>query len=241
MLSLPLQTLLAVLREGEINVQGLLPWGSNYTFLVRVRGNGQEAPAVYKPTRGERPLWDFPPHTLAQREVAAYVISQALGWDLVPPTVLRSDGPHGPGALQLFVDADPETHYFNMGPGDRADLHRVALFDILVNNADRKGGHIVRDAGGRLWVIDHGICFHAEPKLRTVIWDFAGQPIPEALLADVRAFRERLESDGELQASLRELLSPAEVRALKRRADAVLRAPCYPQPGPGRNTPWPPL
>lgn len=238
---LPLNTLFTVLQAGEIRIEGRLPWGSNYTFLVTVTSEAHELQAVYKPTRGERRLWDFPSDTLAQREVAAFVVSQALGWGIVPPTVMRSDGPHGPGSLQLYVDADVETHYFNMGPADRADLRKVALFDLLVNNADRKGGHVFRDPDGKLWVIDHGICFHADPKLRTVIWDFAKQPIPAALLDDVRSFRRQLQAGSEVHASLADLLSPAEIRALKHRTDWLLRTQGYPQPGPGRNFPWPPL
>ena len=171
----------------ELKGQFLL--GSNYTFLVTVHHAGLELPAVYKPSRGEKPLWDFPDNTLAKREVAAYLVSEALGFRFVPCTVLRDDMPlYGPGSLQQYIEYDPEYHYFNFSDEDKARLGPVVLFDLLVNNADRKGSHVLIENGSRrLWAIDHGLCFHEEEKLRTVLWDSAGQEIPP----DLRATLER--------------------------------------------------
>jgi uncharacterized repeat protein (TIGR03843 family) len=236
-----LQAMLTLLQEGELEIQGLLPHGSNYTFLVFASDGTQKTLAVYKPTQGEQPLWDFPEETLALREVAAFLVSETLGWCFVPPTVYRDAGPHGPGSLQFYIHAQPESHYFNMAAEQKGDLRRVALFDLLINNADRKGGHVFKDTAGKTWVIDHGICFHAQPKLRTVIWDFAGERIPEELLADVQQLRERLDTDRDLKTAVNSLLTPLEVSALRRRADKLLTARRYPEPGPGRNYPWPPL
>jgi uncharacterized repeat protein (TIGR03843 family) len=236
-----LETLLLLLQEGRLEVQGLLPNGSNYTFLAVITRGDMRALAVYKPTRGEQPLWDFPEETLAYREVAAYLTSDVLGWNFVPPTVYRTEGPHGPGSLQYFIQAQPDCHYFTFSNEEKAELPRVALFDLLINNADRKGGHILRDTDGKLWLIDHGICFNAQPKLRTVVWDFGGQPIPGGLLDDVRAFRRRLDDDADMLTAYNSLLAPNEVAALRRRADRLLNNRKFPEPGPGRNYPWPPL
>ncbi len=172
----------ADLAEGELDLLGLLPGSSNYTFLARL---GDEGPlVVYKPRRGESPLWDFPSGTLCTRETAAYEVCTALGWSYVPPTILR-DGPHGIGMVQQFIEHDPKYHAFNLTPEHDAELKEIALFDLIVNNADRKGGHVLRDANGQLWAIDHGVCFHVQPKLRTVLWDYIGEPIrrrrPEAI------------------------------------------------------------
>jgi uncharacterized repeat protein (TIGR03843 family) len=235
------ETLLMLLQEGQLELQGLLPNGSNYTFLAFATHGERRTLAVYKPTRGEQPLWDFPEETLAYREVAAYLTSEALGWDFVPPTVYRTKGPHGPGSLQYFIQAQPDCHYFTFTNEDKAGLPRVALFDLLINNADRKGGHIIKDQTGKLWLIDHGICFNTQPKLRTVVWDFGGERIPSDLLTDLADFRERLDTDKDLRAAYNSLLSPAEVNALARRADRLLSTRLFPEPGPGRNYPWPPL
>jgi uncharacterized repeat protein (TIGR03843 family) len=230
---------LALLSGGSLELKGQFTWGSNYTFLVQVTQGDQRCAAVYKPARGERPLWDFPEGTLAQREVAAYIVSRELGWDLVPPTVLRPDGPAGPGSLQLFVDADPERHYFTFSDAEKQRLRPVAVFDLLVNNADRKGGHVLLGESDHLWLIDHGVCFHVEDKLRTVIWDFVGQPIPSELLAALRRVRPALEDGGRLRAELEGLLSFGEIDALRARADRLLRAKRFPPPGAGRPYPWP--
>jgi uncharacterized repeat protein (TIGR03843 family) len=236
-----LQAMLTLLQEGELEIQGLLPYGSNYTFLVFVSDSAQKTLAVYKPTQGEQPLWDFPEETLAMREVAAFLVSETLGWCFVPPTVYRTTGPHGPGSLQFYIHAQPESHYFNLATEAKSDLRRVALFDLLINNADRKGGHVLKDPSGKMWVIDHGICFHVQPKLRTVIWDFAGEPIPDELLADVQELRTRLDHDKDLKTAIHSLLAPLEISALRRRADKLLASRRYPELGPGRNYPWPPM
>jgi hypothetical protein len=209
--------------------------GSNYTFLVDVHYQDTTIRAVYKPSRGEQPLWDFPDNTLAQREVAAYLISEALGFHFVPLTTLREDGPYGPGSLQQYIEYDPEYHYFTFSDEDKQLLKPVVLFDLLVNNADRKGSHVFFDASHKLWVIDHGICFHEEDKLRTVIWDFAGQPIPDDLLSP-------LSSTQNWRALLKPYLSPGEVSRLGSRAEALLRSRVFPHPPPGRRAfPYPPI
>ena len=173
------------LAAGELEVLGRMHYASNATFLARVRNNGAEMAAVYKPRRGERPLWDFPNGTLCQREVATYELSAALGWGLIPPTVLR-DGPLGEGMVQRFVDHDPEEHYFTLLEQHADRFRRFAVFDVLVNNADRKGGHCLRSRpDGAILGIDHGLTFHPAWKLRTVIWDFAGERIDPVIADDV--------------------------------------------------------
>jgi uncharacterized repeat protein (TIGR03843 family) len=237
--SVTAQAALSVLHNGEVQVIGRFRWGSNYTFLAEVLYEGDTLPAVYKPTRGETPLWDFPIGSLAKREVGAFVTSKALGWDLVPPTVLRADGPAGGGSLQLFVDADPSDHYFTFTDEEKERLRPVATFDLLINNADRKGGHILITREGRIQLIDHGLCFHAEPKLRTVVWDFGGETIPEGLLADLETFHADLIKDQPLRRELSKCLTDAEMCALQDRAERLLREGRFPQPGPGRPYPWP--
>jgi uncharacterized repeat protein (TIGR03843 family) len=236
------ETVLSALREGEITVKGEFVWGSNYTFLAEIHYANETLAAVYKPSRGQRPLWDFAPATLAHREAAAYLASQSLGWNLVPPTVYRRRAPVGAGSLQLFVEHDPEYHYFNMTAEDRQRLRPVALFDVLINNADRKGSHILQDPQGHLWLIDHGLCFHEDDKLRTVIWDFAGEPIPKKLLDDLRAFRQALELSPEDNAGLRAHLSQAELLALAERLEILLTSARFPDPPEYRRAyPWPPV
>ncbi len=206
-----LDSVTELLRTSGVSVAGRLPWSSNLTFLVTLDPVGPEpvVHAVYKPGRGERSLWDFP-DGLYRREVVAYVLSEALGWGLVPPTVERFDGPFGPGSLQLFVAADYEQHYFTLfdAGGREAALRTVCAFDVVANNADRKSGHVLEGPDGRLWAIDHGLCFHQQPKLRTVIWDFAEESVPTGLLDDLT----RLASD--LPAELEGLLSASERAAL---------------------------
>jgi len=228
---------LAVLERGELSPLGVLPRSSNFTFLSRVRHADQELLAVYKPRAGETPLWDFPEGTLCLREVAAYVLAVALGWPRVPPTVLR-DGPQGPGSVQRFVDFDPQHHYFTMREERLDDFRRIALFDVIANNADRKSGHCLLAEDGEIFVVDHGVCFSTEPKLRTVIWDFVDEPIPADLLEDLRALKARLAA-GDVRERLRELLSPAEVAATERRLADLLDLGRFPEPGPGRPYPWP--
>jgi uncharacterized repeat protein (TIGR03843 family) len=217
-----------------------MPYASNSTFLAEVVSGASTTLAVYKPRRGEAPLWDFPEGTLCNREVAAYRLCTALGWPKVPPTVLR-DGPLGPGSVQLFVRADPDEHYFTLREGRLDDFRAVAAFDVVANNADRKGGHCLLDEDdGGIWLIDHGVCFSEEPKLRTVIWDFAGERVPAALLADVARVAEEL-CDGPANRALQDLLGEAEVVATRRRAEALAASGRFPRPGSGRPYPWPPV
>jgi len=230
---------LTTLINGMIHVEGQFMWGSNYTFLAQVKYESVELAAVYKPSRGERRFWDFPPGTLAAREVAAYLTAQSLGWDLVPPTVLRQDGPAGPGSVQLYVDLDQEHHYFTFSEEERQRLRPVAVLDVLINNADRKGGHILLASDDHIWLIDHGVCFHWEYKLRTVVWDFVGEPIPDHLLSDLQTFLDRFGADPSLQATYAGLLSKTEVEALVTRAERLLTERRFPQPGIGQAHPWP--
>jgi uncharacterized repeat protein (TIGR03843 family) len=231
---------LKLLKKGQIELVGQFMWGSNHTLLVNVNDGRESLEAVYKPQRGERPLWDFPAETLAGREVAAYLVSEALGWNLVPHTVFREDGPLGPGSLQLRVDHDPEQHYFTFNRETRERLRPVALFDLLINNADRKAGHILLDAAGKIWLIDHGISFHAEPKLRTVIWDFVGEVFSTDLLHEVEKLE--LQPGGQFYARLAPFLSPAELEALEARRRKLMATGCYPAPPEGeRAVPWPPV
>ncbi len=233
------ETLAAVLQRGEIELKGQFLLGSNYTFLVTVREADQEIAAVYKPVRGEQPLWDFPAHSLAARETAAYLVSEALGFGFVPPTVLR-DGPFGPGSLQQFIDYNPRYHYFNFKSADRQRLRPVALFDLLVNNADRKGSHLlIQKRTRRLFAIDHGLCFHVEDKLRTVIWDFAGEPFPADLLAALEGFRRAFDDHAQ---ALTPYLAPDEIAALARRLEALIADPVFPFPPADRRAfPYPPI
>ena len=235
--SKPYRDVMGLLERGELEPLGVLPQASNYTFLARVREGGDEMLAVYKPRDGEAPLWDFPDGTLCQREVAAYVLAETLGWPNVPQTVLR-DGPHGVGSVQRFVAFDPNQHYFTMREERADEFRRVALFDIVANNADRKAGHCLLDEMGDSFVIDHGVCFSDEPKLRTVIWDFVEEPIPEAMLADLRTLQPRLHS-GAARDRLAALLSKGEVIAVERRLADLIMLGRFPEPGPGRPYPWP--
>ena len=225
-----------ILRHGDLELKGQFTLGSNYTFLVDVHHEDKTVQAVYKPTQGEQPLWDFPENTLAGREVAAYLVSECLGFHLVPFTMLRNDGPYGAGSLQQFIEYDPEYHYFNFTEDDRQLLKPVALFDMLCNNADRKGGHVFfEEDTHKLFAIDHGICFHEENKLRTVLWDFAGQEIPGDLLS-------RLTFNPGLLADLQPYLSPRELSAFQARVEVILQKRRFPrQPRDRYAMPWPPL
>lgn len=242
---------LEILQKGELAIKGEFLWGSNYTFLAEARHKKGALSAVYKPTRGVRPLWDFPNASLARRETAAYLVSEALGWQLVPPTVLRRKGPLGAGSLQLFIEHDPEYHYFNFTEEDRQRLRPVVMFDLLLNNADRKGSHILLDPERHLWLIDHGLCFHVEEKLRTVIWDFVDEPFPTDLMEDVSRFEQDLKllqtesserNPAENLHLLRSYLSEAELEMLALRAQALLASGRFPAPDPARRQfPWPQL
>jgi uncharacterized repeat protein (TIGR03843 family) len=224
---------LDVLSRGALTVKGRLPDSSNATLLVEAVLDEVTLLAVYKPMRGERPLWDFP-RGLFRREIAAWHLSEALGWGLVPLTIPR-EGPYGEGSLQQFIHADFEQHYFTLRemPEHLETLQRVCAFDLIANNADRKSGHCLL-ADNAIYAIDNGLCFHVEPKLRTVIWDFAGQPVPEPALADLRRFVDR-----PVPEALRELLDPDECRALRARARALLRKGCFPGDRTGQGYPWP--
>jgi hypothetical protein len=230
----------ASLATGELEVLGALPDSSNAALLVRCHGPAGPVIAVYKPMRGEAPLWDFPDGTLHRREVAAYVTARELGWPHIPPTVLR-DGPEGPGSAQRFVETDPDHHYFTLENERAEDFRRVALFDLVVNNADRKGGHCLLGDDRTIWVVDHGVCFAEEPKLRTVIWSFVGEPIPPALVEDLQRVRADLGGGRGLRRELATLLAPEEVEATATRIDALLADGSFPAPGPGRPFPWPPI
>lgn len=232
---------LQLLANAEITAIDLAPEGSNYTFVAQLDGGeaGQWL-GIYKPRRGEIPLRDFPDGTLYKREYAAYVVSEALGWDFVPPTVVR-EGQHGVGTMQLFVASVRTENYFSFREQRVDDLQRMALFDALANNADRKGSHCLLGLDGRMWGIDHGLTFHHVPKLRTVIWDYQGTPIPQPLLADLDGFLIDLTRNGEAAQALAPLLHPVELEALAQRCRTLLTERTYPLPGPYRSVPWPPL
>jgi uncharacterized repeat protein (TIGR03843 family) len=224
----------AMLGRGEIDIEGRMPWSSNATFLVNVTCGDDTAQAIYKPTRGERPLWDFEPG-LHRRELAAYLLSEAMDLDLVPPTVIR-DGPLGEGSMQWFVDADHAQHYFTIHES-REDLHdrlrAVALFDLIANNTDRKSGHVLIDGDDHVWGIDHGLCFAADFKLRTVVWEFGGETIGD----DLVALAARI-ADG-VPLGIAALLDDDEVEAVRERARWVVDHPLFPVDSSGRRYPWP--
>jgi len=241
-MALDISAIMTALQKGNIQMQGQFLSGSNYTFMVTVHHAGMKFTAVYKPLRGEQPLWDFPVGTLCKREVAAYEVSEMLGWDLVPPTHFRRKGPIGSGSLQYYIEHDPEYHFFNFSQEDRQRLRPVALFDLLINNADRKGGHILKGEDGHLWLIDHGICFHEEDKLRTVVWDFAGEPIPEDLNAGLCRLIDLEEQNQGVTQRLAGLLRGAEISTLLMRARRLSQRGVFPTPqGNRRSYPWPPV
>jgi uncharacterized repeat protein (TIGR03843 family) len=223
-----------VLTCGEVDIEGRMPWSSNATFLVNISCGDDTARAIYKPLRGERPLWDFEPG-LHRREVAAYHLSEALDLDLVPPTVLR-DGPYGEGSLQWFVNVDHRQHYFTIHE-ERPDLHHtlrgVALFDLLANNTDRKSGHVLIDSQDHIWGIDHGLCFAADFKLRTVVWEFGGERIDTRLIGAARRIADRVPLE------VATLLADEEVAAMQKRAEWVVENPVFPVDQSGRRYPWP--
>lgn len=229
------QALLAnVLRTGEVEVIGRMPWSSNATYLCDVVCGDATVRAIYKPRRGERPLWDFP-SGLDHREVAAYELSEALGWDLVPLTVLR-EGPLGLGSVQQFIDAEFEQHYFTLYENEdhHPQLRAMCAFDLVGNNTDRKSGHCLLGRDGRIRGIDHGLMFHHEFKLRTVIWEFGGEPVPAPILEAVDGL-----AAAELPDPLAALLDPLERDAVRTRARALVRAGHFPIDETGRRYPWP--
>ncbi|MFG3033129.1 SCO1664 family protein [Streptomyces sp. NPDC048253] len=256
-----------LLARGELTVRGRIRDASNAALYCTVAHEGREAACVYKPVAGERPLWDFPDGTLAQREVAAYEVSEATGWGLVPPTVLR-EGPYGEGMCQLWIETAPEADllalvdaqepepgwraigFAEVGEGrtallvhaDDERLRRLAVLDAVINNADRKGGHLLPTADGRLYGIDHGVTFNAENKLRTLLWGWAGEPLTGEAVDVLKGLRGALEPGGRLAVTLAALLTPAEVDATRARADALLAAGKHPEPsGDWPAIPWPPV
>lgn len=237
---LSFEQVLEALEKGEIaGEHGIMRWGSNYTFMVSVTYQERNFLAIYKPRLGERPLWDFPDGTLCQRETAAYLVSEALGWHIVPPTVLR-EGPRGIGSVQVFIEHDPQQHYFTFEESMTPQLMRMQAFDAVINNADRKGGHCLLDPSKRIWGIDHGLAFHSLHKLRTVIWDYAGKPIPDDLLGGIERFCVQLnDRSSDIVQSLSCLLSDGEMQALRTRVQRLLDNGTYPMPGAGPNRPWP--
>jgi hypothetical protein len=231
------------LEQGKLEVQGLMPWSSNYTFLGAVICGDLKFSVVYKPGRGERPLWDFDHGSLCNREVAAFLVSRALGnWPAIPPTVLR-DGPHGPGSVQQFVLTDYNVHYFTIqdDPKYHDQFQRLAIFDYLVNNADRKGGHCLLGEDDVIWAIDHGLTFHTDHKLRTVIWEYADERIPRDIYADLKAFKQEFQADTPWYKSLQCLLSAYELERLLHRLNKLLKSGRFPTPLGMRDYPYPPV
>ena len=220
-----------IIRHGEIVSHNLTRQGSNYTFLVKIELEGNDSLAIYKPRDGEAPLWDFPTGTLYKREYAAYLLSQTLGWDIIPFTIIR-DGPYGIGSVQQFVDHDPQQNYYTLEEGCFDQLRVIACFDLVANSTDRKANHLLMGDRGKLWSIDHGLTFHEEMKVRTVIWDFSSEPIPSHLLQSLTELRESLDSSDDsrdkLTNELVALLPSEEVDALKRRMDWVLEERIFP-------------
>jgi uncharacterized repeat protein (TIGR03843 family) len=256
---------LEVLRDGEIGITGRLTDASNLTLLGTASLGGVSIDCIYKPVRGERPLWDFPDGTLAERELAAYLVSVASGWDCVPPTIIR-DGPYGPGMVQRWIaDCDPDLmvdlvpikkvpkgwlpvmravdvsgHDVAVVHADNAALSVLAGFDLVVNNADRKGSHVLPTPDGRVLGVDHGLCFHRDEKLRTILWGWAGRPLPAAVLDGLR--RLSVELDGALGGQLDELITVTEMTALHHRIDRLTATARFPRPPDHRTPiPWPPL
>lgn len=261
----------AFLAEGELTVRGRIREASNAVLYCTVEHDGRSAACVYKPVAGERPLWDFPDGTLAQREVAAYEVSRACGWDLIPPTVLR-EGPYGTGMVQEWIDP-PESSddvpellalvedeepgpgwkavgFAELGEGrtallvhaDHPRLRQLAVLDAVINNGDRKGGHLLPGADGRFFAIDHGVTFNAEDKLRTLLWGWAGEPLPAEAVEVLSGLRKALADAAPLAARLAELLTDAEIEALRTRVAELLRSGRHPEPsGEWPAIPWPPV
>ncbi len=239
-LELPVPEALALLECGELSIEGRLVDASNATLYCGVTGNGVTAACVYKPIAGERPLWDFPDGTLAEREVAAYAVSSATGWDIVPPTVYRV-GPAGPGMVQLWIDTDDDADLIGLIRGRGSDaIRRVTVFDAVINNADRKGGHLLPTTRGHVYGVDHGVSFHTDDKLRTVLWQWAGRTLPDDTQDVLRRLRRDL--DGPLGETLADLLTTAEVRRTRARVDRLLSTRRHPEPSEDwPAVPWPPM
>ncbi|MFJ5998260.1 SCO1664 family protein [Streptomyces sp. NPDC092370] len=256
-----------LLARGELTVRGRIREASNAALYCTVSSDGRDAACIYKPVAGERPLWDFPDGTLAQREVAAYEVSEATGWGLVPPTVLR-DGPYGEGMCQLWVEVTPEAELLALVDGEEPEpgwraigfaevgegrtallvhadderLRRLAVLDAVINNADRKGGHLLPTDEGRLYGIDHGVTFNAENKLRTLLWGWAGEPLPQEAVEVLEGLRKGLAEGGALAARLEPLITRAEIDATRARVGALLASGTHPEPsGEWPAIPWPPV
>lgn len=235
------QAILAVLERGEVKLRGRFLDSSNATFFVRCRLGGESLEAVYKPEAGQTELYDFDPATLPRREAAAWLVSEKAGWSFVPPTIYREDGlPYGVGSLQQYIQHDPSKHYLALDENERAPFRKVALFDLVVNNADRKSGHILFGEDGRWWAIDQALCFNVEPKLRTVIWDFVGESFNEEEIGVLHRLELALDPAGELSRSLTGLLREDEINAMRLRLRILLETGVFPEPDPGhRPVPWP--
>ena len=216
-----------ILRNGEFQTCELTPLGSNYTFIASLQLGERECRAIYKPRDGEVPLWDFPRGTLYKREYGAYLLSQVLGWDFIPRTIVR-DGPYGIGSVQEYVDHDPRLNYYTLGEGDAEDLRMICCFDLVSNNTDRKANHVLVDEKGKLWGIDQGLTFHSDTKIRTVIWDFGGEPIPESYLDSLDGLTGQFLNPTGTFRELLELLLPEEVTALQKRVQWVLSERAFP-------------
>src|SRR3712207_4898781 len=230
---------LHLLQTGEIDLEGRMLDASNVTLVDTIRSGDVGGECVYKPVAGERPLWDFPDGTLAGREIAAFLVSEATGWRVVPPTVLR-EGPFGPGMVQLWIDGDDGVDLTEFVRRDDPALRRMAVFDAVVNNADRKGGHIIPMPDGHVYGVDHGVCFSVDPKLRTLLWRWAGRPIPLASLEVLERLAEDL--PGDLGGQLHEHLTRREVRRTSQRVADLLRTKLHPEPsGDWPALPWPPF
>lgn len=230
--------LLDLLANGEMDDCRLAPEGSNYAFFATLSGGGHTCPVVYKPQRGEAPLWDFPDGTLYRREYAAYLLSEVLGWCFVPPTVVR-EGVHGVGSVQLFMESQPNAHYFTLKDDYRDEMLRTCAFDVIVNNADRKASHCLLGTDGWIWLIDHGVTFHDQYKLRTVVWNFAGEPVDGWLINDLERLLDSMDRPEGLIEQINSLLSPQEAKALQCRVADLLERRVFPMPGSRRSVPWP--
>ncbi|MEO8106383.1 MAG: SCO1664 family protein [Actinomycetes bacterium] len=229
------------LTHGELEVVGQLIDASNGSLLCRLTAGDERPLVIYKPRAGERPLWDFPDGTLSQREVAAFVVAQTLGWTIVPPTVWR-EGPAGPGMAQLWIDVDESVDLVALVQSDHDALRRIAVFDALINNGDRKGGHLLPTVDGTVWGIDHGVTFAVDDKLRTVLWQWRGAPIPEPLIAELRSWLDRVTSGEPEVAVLHQLLTDEEVAVLLGRGQRLVGEGLHPQPSPDWPAiPWPPF
>ncbi len=235
--------LITALHNGAIELEGQFLNSSNYTFLCKLTHETNLYRIVYKPRKGEQPLWDFPVGTLTKREAAAFLVSEWLGWSLVPACLYRTrKTPLGAGSVQIYMEHDLEQHYFNFTESQKHSLQPLALFDLIINNADRKGGHIFFDEKQHLWAIDHGLCFHVENKLRTVIWDFAGMEIPPVLLQSMRQFIHGMSPDNNRYEALAGLIRVSEIRAMLKRCEHILDHPHYIFPPTDRRPyPWPPV